>query len=373
VPRLPEIKASAGLTDAAYGAGIAAFSVGAVIAGIAAAWLINRFGSGRVTVSAAIASAAILLTPALAGSLPAFALAVFALGALDSLMDVAMNAHALRVQRALGRSTLHAMHAWWSIGAITGGATGVALGASGVPPTVHLAAVGLALALVAGVAQRGLLPGPDTPPTGAVSIDRPRRPTAGPALAAIAGLGAFVVLAAIVEDAPTSWSGIHLREDLGVPAGLAGSAYVASMLAMTLTRLAGDRLVDRVGAVALVRAGGLLSAAALGLGLLIDQPLAIVLAFAAVGVGAAPAYPAAFQAAEHIPGRSAAAGVAAVSLIGRFGFLLAPLVVGAVAEAASLRTALLVPVVASLLVAASAGVVRGRRTVGLAEPAGTAT
>jgi fucose permease len=301
------------------------------------------------------------VTPALAGSWPAFALAVFALGALDSLMDVAMNAHALRVQRALGRSTIQAMHGWWSVGAIAGGAGGVVLGALGITPVVHLASAGLGVVLLALVVRRALLPGRDT--------REPVRPrAAGPAhgvragsgIWAVAGLGVFVVLAAIVEDAPTSWSGVHLREDLGVQAGLAGSAYVASMLAMTLTRLAGDRLVDRFGAVALVRAGGVLSAAALGLGLLVDQPLAIVVAFAAVGIGAAPAYPAAFSAAEHVPGRSPAAGIAAVSLIGRFGFLVAPLIVGAVAEAASLRVGLFVPVIAALLVAATAGVLRGR-------------
>jgi fucose permease len=170
----------------------------------------------------------------------------------------------------------------------------------------------------------------------------------------------------MVEDAPASWAGVHLREDLGVPAGLAGSAYVACMLAMALSRLAGDRLVDRVGAVALVRVSALLSAAALALGLVLDHPIGIVLAFAALGVGAAPAFPAAFQAAEHVPGRSPAAGVAAVSIIGRLGFLAAPLIVGAVAEAVSLRAGLLVPVFASLLVAGTAGVLRPRP---VAEPA----
>jgi hypothetical protein len=343
-----------------------------VIAGLAAASLVNRLGSGRVTAAAAIASGAILVTPGLAGSWPAFALAVFALGALDSVMDVAMNAHALRVQRALGRSTIQAMHGWWSVGAIAGGASGVVLGAAGVPPIAHLAGVGLVLAATAAVAQRDLLPGRDHGASGAtqvrgVAAGPPRgasaRILARPAIAAITALGTFVVLAAIVEDAPTSWSGVHLREDLGVPPGLAGSAYVASMIAMTLARLAGDRLVDRVGVVTLVRAGGLLSASALALGLLVDQPLAIVLAFAAVGIGAAPAYPAAFSAAEHVPGRSPAAGVAAVSLIGRFGFLLAPLLVGAVAEAISLRAGLLVPVIAALLVAATAGVLGARPAV----------
>lgn len=357
VPRLPEIKAAAGLGDAAYGAGIGAFSVGALLAGLGAAWLIARIGSAGVTVASAVVSGLFLAAPALADSWLPFAAAVLLIGGLDSTMDVAMNAHGLRVQRALGRSVLQGMHAWWSIGAVLGGATGALAASLGVEPGAHLLAAGLVLALIALAAGLRLLPGSD--PT-AVS---PAAATRRPLLAAgrgVAVVGAFVVFAAMVEDAPGSWSGVLLREDLGVVPGFAGAAYVAFMVAMTAARLVGDRVVDRFGAAAVVRAGGLASALALGIGLAVDTPAAVIVAFAVLGVGAAPAFPAAFTAAERLPGLSPGAGVAAVSLIGRSGFLLAPIVVGLVADAASLRSALLVTVGAALAVVATSAVLRPR-------------
>src|ERR1700738_1894855 len=48
LPRYPEIKADLGLSNAEYGAAVAAFSVGALVTGSLAASLIRRFHSARV-------------------------------------------------------------------------------------------------------------------------------------------------------------------------------------------------------------------------------------------------------------------------------------------------------------------------------------
>ena len=50
LPRYPEIKTDLGLSNAVYGAAIAAFSGGALVAGLAAAALIRRYRSSRVAV-----------------------------------------------------------------------------------------------------------------------------------------------------------------------------------------------------------------------------------------------------------------------------------------------------------------------------------
>ncbi|MGV0797715.1 MFS transporter, partial [Mycolicibacterium elephantis] len=50
LPRYPEIKADLALSNAVYGAAVAAFSAGALVAGLTAAALIRRFRSSRVAV-----------------------------------------------------------------------------------------------------------------------------------------------------------------------------------------------------------------------------------------------------------------------------------------------------------------------------------
>jgi fucose permease len=121
---------------------------------------------------------------------------------------------------------------------------------------------------------------------------------------ALAVLCLLAVCAAFVEDAPASWSAIYLVEHTGAPIGAAGLAFTAYMAAMVLGRLVGDRVVARLGPVLVVRAGGLLVAGALTVGLLAGSTVAAVLAFAVVGLGAASLFPALFTAAGRCPGRA---------------------------------------------------------------------
>ena len=51
LPRYPEIKADLHLSNFVYGAAVAAFSGGALVAGLAAAALIRRYRSSRVAVA----------------------------------------------------------------------------------------------------------------------------------------------------------------------------------------------------------------------------------------------------------------------------------------------------------------------------------
>ena len=66
LPRYPEIKADLHLSNAVYGAAIAAFSGGALVAGLAAATLIRRYRSSRVAVVGTIGIAAFVVVAGLA-------------------------------------------------------------------------------------------------------------------------------------------------------------------------------------------------------------------------------------------------------------------------------------------------------------------
>ncbi|WP_308197543.1 hypothetical protein [Rathayibacter sp. VKM Ac-2927] len=121
VPRFPEIKADLALDNAAYGVAIAAFPAGAVVAGLAAAVVIRRLGSGRAAVLGTILTAIGTVLAGFSPSLLVFAGALAFAGATDAITDVAQNSHGLRVQRRYGRSIINSFHAIWSIGAVLGG------------------------------------------------------------------------------------------------------------------------------------------------------------------------------------------------------------------------------------------------------------
>jgi fucose permease len=88
---------------------------------------------------------------------------------------------------------------------------------------------------------------------------------------------------------------------------------------------------------------------------------AAIAGFAAAGFGAATLFPAAMQRADELPGLRPGTGLTVVTWLTRVGFVCAPIIVGALADAYSLRVGLLTVPVAGLVVIAFAGALARRR------------
>jgi MFS family permease len=360
LPRYPEIKADLQLSNAVYGAAIAAFSGGALVAGLAAGTLIRRYNSSRVAVVGSIGLAAFVVVASLATTPLVLAAALFVAGASDAITDVAQNAHGLRVQRNYGRSIINSFHAVWAVGAILGGLMGAGAIAVHMPRSTHLAIAGFVFSAVVVTAYRSLLRGPD-------HDDHPSAGSAGwggVGIAVYATLVALVVIAiagATVEDAGSSWATLYLRDSLGAPGALAAFGYVALVGFMFIGRLIGDRLVDRFGERAVARAGGFVAGAGMGAALAFPSVPGTIAGFAAAGLGVATLIPAAMHGADQLPGMRPGTGLTVVTWLMRVGFFGAPLLVGVVADAISLRVGLLSVPVAGVVVMALAGVLSARR------------
>ncbi|MEO3759469.1 MFS transporter [Mycobacterium sp. B14F4] len=359
LPRYPEIKSDLQLSNAVYGGAIAAFSAGALVAGLTAATLIRRYRSSRVAVVGTLGIAAFVVMAGVAGSPVTLAAALFVAGASDAVTDVAQNAHGLRLQRAYGRSIINSFHAVWSAGAIVGGLMGAAAIALDISRTAHLTSAAVIFSAVVVIAYPYLLKGPD-------HDDHPATRSGGgggSGTAVYAALLALVVIAvagATVEDAGSSWATLYLRDTLGAPGAVAVFGYVALAGAMFVGRLVGDRLVDRFGERAVVRAGGFITAAGMGAALAFPSVPGTIAGFAAAGFGVASLIPAAMHRADQLPGLRPGSGLTAVTWLMRIGFFGAPLVVGVVADATSLRAGLLIVPVAGVVVLALAGVLSAR-------------
>ncbi|MGY1602246.1 MFS transporter [Geodermatophilus sp. SYSU D00815] len=347
VPRLPEVKDQLGLSATALGTALAALPLGALLAGLSSAALIRRFGSGRVASGGLVLLGAAVWTTAVAPGWFGLAAALLVVGALDAVVDVAQNAHGLRVQRLYGRSILNAFHGIWSIGAVAGGLLGAAAAGLGVPLTAHLGGAAVVFGALAVAASRAVLPGGDEPEVAAGERprERPRRRAAVPALAV---LGVLAACGAFVEDAGASWSALYLRTDLAAGAATAGLGFVALSVAMTVGRLAGDRVVDRFGQRRVARAGGAVTAVGMGLALALPSVPTALGGFALAGLGVATLVPAVYQAADELPGLPHGVGLTVINWLLRIGFLVSPPLIGAVADATGLRVALLAVVLAGL-------------------------
>lgn len=382
VPRYPELKSDLGLSNAAIGTAVAAFPLGALICGLAAGLLIRRFRSSRVAVVATIVTALGLLLAGVAPSWLLLALAFFIAGAMDSITDVAQNSHGLRVQRLYGRSIINSFHAVWSIGAVTGGIMGAGAAALRVPLPVHLTVSAVVFGLAALLAYGWLLPGAEPrnidgadgmdgmdgvdASTGIADATRPTAPLRASKLSGsrYAILLALVLIAsggAIVEDAGASWSAIYLSEGLGASAFVAGLGFISLQGMQFVGRMLGDRMVDRFGQRAVARVGGALVLVGMGSALALPGVPMTIIGFGVAGFGVATLIPSAMQAADELPGFAPGAGLTIIGWLLRVGFLLSPPIVGAIADATSLRTGLLVVPAAGSIVLVFAGVLSARR------------
>lgn len=359
LPRYPEIKSDLGLSNSAYGAAVAAFSVGALAAGLTAGALIRRFRSSRVAVVGTVGIGAFVLSAGLATGPVVLGLALFAAGACDAVTDVAQNAHGLRVQRGYGRSIINSLHAVWAAGAILGGLMGAAAIALGISRGVHLGASAALCTLVVLIAYRYLLPGVDHDDDQHTRAFE--RGSAGPAVyATLLALVLIAVAGATVEDAGSSWATLYLRDSLGAPGALAATGYVAGVSFLFIGRVIGDRLVDRLGERMVALGGGVLTAVGMGLALAFPSVPGTIAGFAAAGLGVATLVPSAMHAADQLPGLRPGTGLTILTWLMRIGFFGAPLVVGVIADATSLRVGLLAVPVAGLAVVALSGALSAR-------------
>jgi MFS family permease len=350
VPHIPRVQERLGLAAGQLGFALLFPAVGALLAMPVVGLWVARVGSRKMTLLATIVLCSALPLLLLAPSLPLLILALALYGAANGAMDVAMNAQAVVVEERYRRPIMSSFHGMFSLGGFVGaGVTGL-LVSTGTSPTTHVVAVALVLAVVALLALRYFLP---------AGVDATLQ---GPAFAlpkrSLLGLGLIAFFVLVGEGAVGDWSAVYLTSVLGTGPGLAAAGYAAFSMMMAAGRLSGDLLVQRFGAVTLLQGSGLLAAVGLGLGLVVAHPLAAILGFACVGAGLANTIPILFSAAGRSPDMEPGPAIAAVATTGYLGLLVGPLLIGTVADLASLPLALGIVVVFSLMAAGMASVVK---------------
>ncbi|MFD9459891.1 MFS transporter [Streptomyces sp. NPDC060027] len=361
VVRIPVIKHQTGASAGALGLALLGVSAGAVITMMLTGRLCRRFGSHPVTVACGVLLSLSVVLPPLTHSVPALGLVLLVFGAAYGGMNVAANSAAVDLVAALRRPVMPSFHAAYSLGGMLGAGLG-GLVAAHLSPTRHLFGIAVLGLLVTAVAGRALLR-QDVP----AAPDRPRS-DGGPAPARLDGrtrglvvvFGLIALCTAYGEGALADWGALHLEQDLDAHPGIAAAGYSCFALAMTIGRLSGTALLERLGRTRTLVAGGTTAALGMLLGSLAPSTWAALLGFAVTGLGLANIFPVAVERAGALAGAS---GVAIASTLGYGGMLLGPPAIGFMADWHSLPTAL-TSVAALAAVAALIGFATRRAAVG---------
>lgn len=357
--RVPWVQDHASLGAGQLGFALAFGAFGASCSMPLAGRISHTFGS-RTALRGLIALWTVsLVLPALAPNLYTLCLAMFAYGASAGMADVAMNALGVEVERRLHRSIMSGLHGMWSAGALVGSAAGTLAAHLGSDARVHFACAAAVLTLLGVLAGGWVL---DVQPT---EDEEPPPRFALPPRSALL-IGAVGFCAVFAEGASLDWSAVFLRDRLDSSAGVAAASTTGFMLTMAVARIAGDAVVNRFGAVRTVRAGGVL--AVLG-GLLVvvaGNAATAMTGFALMGLGIAVVVPLCFAAAGHA-GPNPSQAIAGVATITYTSGLVAPSLIGGVAQATSLVVSFCVVTALACGLAAFAGVLRTAERAGRGE------
>lgn len=326
--RVPWIQDHASVSAGQLGLALAFPALGASLAMPLAGGITHRFGA-RNALRALMALWTLALTlPSLAPNLLTLCLALFTFGATAGMADVAMNALGVEVENRLNRSIMSGLHGMWSAGAVLGSLGGTLAAHLGTDARLHhtLAAAVLTVLGVAACAWvLDLQPAEDEEP--------PPRFALPPRSALL--IGAVGFCAVFAEGASLDWSAVYLRDELNSSAGLAAACTTGFTLTMAVARIAGDKVVDRYGAVRTVRFGGVLAAVGGVLIVVANHPALAMTGFGLMGLGIAVVVPLCFAAAGR-SGPNPSLAIAGVATITYTSGLVAPGAIGGLAQATSL-------------------------------------
>jgi len=362
--RVPAIKHAVGASDGQLSLALLGLAAGAIAGQQLAGRLVDRFGSVAVLTPVALAEGVLLVPTAYARGVAGLAVALFVFGVGHGVLNIAMNAHAVRVQAAYRRPIMSSFHAVYSIGGLLGAAAGGLFARAGVGPRASFLVVGAVVLALAGWAVWWVRATASAAPPS--TVDGDVAGDSGGRLHGVFLLGVLAFCALVGEGASADWSAVYLRDNLHSSAGFAAVAYAAFAGAMTVGRIFGDRLTVRFGAVTLVRACGVLAALGLGGALLVGHGWAGVLGFACLGAGMSCIAPQVYSAAGARNPTRAGRALARVVSMGYAGFLVGPLLIGGAATLVGLPAALAIPALLALFVALSAPALRSPRGAGSA-------
>jgi len=261
VVRIPAIKQQTGASAGTLGLALLGVSAGAVVTMTLIGRLCRRYGSHPVTVVCAVLLSLSVALPPLTHSALALGLVLLVFGAAYGAINVAFNSAAVDLVAALRRPVMPSFHAAFSLGGMVGAGLG-GLVAGSLSPTRHLLGLTVIGLLVTAAAGPTLLRHePLVPPDRVRSAAHPARRLDTRTRGLVTVFGLIALCTAYGEGALADWGALHLEQDLDAHPGVAAAGYSSFALAMTVGRLGGTSLLERLGPVRTVVAGGATAAA----------------------------------------------------------------------------------------------------------------
>ena len=337
---IPAVKEALSIDKSQLGIALFFLSFGVFIVFPVASRIINHLGVGKATWYGILLLCISAIFPLMATSFVTLALALFFFGATNGFLDISMNTLVTEIEKEDKQNFMSASHGFFSLGGVIAGLGSFLIVVFG-NRLMHML---LAIALVFGVnfifhkRYRHIRAAPIEKEAFSFRNFKPLL---------ILGVVSFVVMAS--EGAIVDWSGLYLKEVTLAPEAIWGAGFLGFQLLMTLGRFLGDAISARIGSVRIVALGASIAIAGYVLVLLANTYTAIA-GFALTGLGFSVIIPELFRIGGNVKGVASSQGVAFIAGTGYAGFLMAPPVLGFLAESFSLNLSFIILATCSCVV-----------------------
>ena len=331
---IPYIKVSLGLSKGDLALALLGLPIALIPTLQLASRVVAKIGPRKTFAILLPIQTGVVLLPFLTSGIVGLFMMLALFGAVVAFLEVALNTYAGRLEKSADLTIMSRCHGFWALGVMIGSLLATAL--FGLGPIL---AVFLVCAVSGGAGVWAGLSLPRLKGENDSASVKPQKLREMPK--ALFLISMFVFAVTLAEGAMSDWAAVYLAERWGSgpeDAGIAVSIFAGFLAA---GRFAGDFLKRKLGARGVARLTvGLAIVGVACLTILSGVP-AIFIGFALVGLGVSIGFPLGISAAAGLDDTHEAQNIATMAMIAMSGFLVGPPLIGFVAEAVSLRVALL--------------------------------
>lgn len=344
-PIIPFVQSGLSLEPAILGSLLLGLGIGSFVGMPVAGTISVRYGSRFALALSGVLSCLLLVILAMIPGFYIECAALFLYGVTLGCLEVSANIYGAQLEKTVGHPIMSGLHASYSIGEVMSAATVTGLLMLGAPLVWVMG--GLMATLAAGLLWT--LAGIPT------DADRAKtQKSEGMVFAAPKGrilMFSLVCLSVfLAEGAMLDWSAIYVHEVGGVDMNAAGIGYTLFVIAMAISRLMGDRLVEKFGRAKVLFVGMMLNIVTLLMMVCFESPVILFASLFVMGLGVANVAPILISAASSVKHVDPTGAITTVTTIGYGGLMAGPAILGFIAQHQSLEVAFLF--IACLLTAA---------------------
>jgi len=339
--RIPDVQGRLQLDDAQWGTVLFFLPVGLVVSFTVSGWLVARFGSQKMAVAGCLVSALLLALIGITNTAVQLMAALFGFGFIRTIVNIALNTKSVEVQQLYRQPIVSSFHGLWSLACFVAAAMGTVMIVYHIKPAVHFILIALICIPIIFLLREK---------KSTIHKAPEKRPIFVKPDSYLFHLGLIAFFCLICEGAMFDWSVTYFEKVVHTDKSATTAGYTAFITAMAAGRLVGDNVIAKWGAFSVLRFNGILMAAGFALAALLPFLLPAAVGFLLVGLGDSIIVPIVYILTAKSKKIQGSYAIASVTLIGYFGFLTGPLLIGHLSKAIGLQWAFALAAIFSLCI-----------------------